>query len=195
MAVKNVDEYIGKYPDWEQEILTLRELLLSTGLEETIKWGGPVYMLQGKNIVSIGAFKNHCALWSFKGVLLKQNAALLQNAREEKTNSMRQIRFEKGEEIKTEVLRDYVFEAIQNEKQGKKVKAATKKVEIAPELQEAFSVDVELRNHFEALTPGKQREYAEYISLAKRDETRQARLQKIIPMIISGVSLNDKYKK
>ena len=195
IAVKNVEEYIQKRPEWEQEITALRELLLSTGLQETIKWGGPVYMLQGENVISIGAFKKHCALWFFKGAPLQQNTTLLQNAQEEKTNSMRQIRFEKEEKIKTEVLRDYVLEAIRNEKEGKIVKAATKKVEIPPQLQKAFSVDTELRNCFDALTPGKQREYTGHISLAKREETRQARLKKIIPMIKSGVGSNDKYKK
>jgi uncharacterized protein YdeI (YjbR/CyaY-like superfamily) len=44
------------------------------------------------------------------------------------------------------------------------------------------------------MTPGKQREYCEYISEAKRDATKLKRLEKIIPMIIEGVGLNDKYK-
>ena len=44
------------------------------------------------------------------------------------------------------------------------------------------------------LTPGKQREYAEYIQTAKQDATKQTRLEKITPMILKGVGLNDKYK-
>ena len=36
---------------------------------------------------------------------------------------------------------------------------------------------------FDALTVGKQREYAEHIASAKQDKTRASRLAKIIPMI------------
>ena len=41
---------------------------------------------------------------------------------------------------------------------------------------------------------GKQREYSEYIIEAKREETKQKRVEKIIPMIKIGAGLNDKYK-
>lgn len=47
---------------------------------------------------------------------------------------------------------------------------------------------------FEGLTKGKQRELAEYIESAKRPETKIKHLEKIIPMIIEGVGLNDKYR-
>ena len=43
-------------------------------------------------------------------------------------------------------------------------------------------------------TRGKQREYAEYIAGAKREETRSKRLQKVFPMIEAGIGLNDKYR-
>lgn len=49
-----------------------------------------------------------------------------------------------------------------------------------------------LSNSFEL---SKQREFAAYISSAKRAETRQARLQKIIPLILNKIGLNDKYRK
>ena len=47
---------------------------------------------------------------------------------------------------------------------------------------------------FRNLRKGLQREYAEYIAAAKRDETKLLRLQKILPMIMTGVGLNDKYR-
>ena len=80
MAVKSVDQYIETHPSWEQELLFLREILQNTELEECIKWGAPVYALDGKNVVGMAAFKNHCALWFFNGALLKENTALLYNA-------------------------------------------------------------------------------------------------------------------
>ena len=45
------------------------------------------------------------------------------------------------------------------------------------------------------MTKGKQREYAEYIADAKREETKSKRLEKIIPMILANQGLNDKYRK
>ncbi len=197
MAVKSIAEYIDKHPKWEKQLQTLRELLLSEGLEETIKWGGPVYMLNGKNLVSIGAFKNHYALWFFKGVLLKENTALLENTQEEKTHGMRQMRFQSNEPVDAEAIKHYIRETIQNEKDGKISKPAAKsgKIEISAALKEAFKAHDGLEAAFKKLSPGKQREYALYISEAKREATKRSRLEKITPMILDGAGLHDKYKK
>ena len=62
------------------------------------------------------------------------------------------------------------------------------------ELQQAFFEHPELKEKFDVLTPGKQREYAEYISQAKRPSTRNDRIERIIPMIVRGVGLNEQYK-
>jgi len=195
MSIKSVDEYVQKHPDWEEEISSLREMLLSTELEETIKWGGPVYTVKGKNVVGIGAFKNHCALWFFQGALLKENTVLLQNAQEGKTKALRQVRFEKGDELPVEILRKYVLEAIQNQKEGKEIKSVKgKEVEISALMDTAFENDSDLKKAFFELTPGKQREYCEYIAEAKREATKLSRLEKITPMIKSGQGLHDKYK-
>lgn len=195
MAAKNVDQYITNHPNWESEIRELREMIISTGLEETIKWGSPVYMLGGKNVVSIGAFKNHCALWFFQGALLKEHTALLENAQEEKTKAMRQIRFEKGDELPIQTLRKYVEEAKQNQQEGKEIKPEKKKEVVLPELLEtAFDEDPELKKAFQDLSPGKQREYANYLEEAKQDKTKISRLGKIKPMIKQGQGLHDKYK-
>ena len=195
MAVKSVDQYIETHPTWEDELTSLREILLITELEECIKWGAPVYALKGKNVVGIAALKNHCALWFFNGALLKENTALLHNAQEGKTKALKQIRFEKGDEIKPDILQKYVAEALQNQREGKEVKPVTSKKLVLPlELKQALEEDKDLENSFQQLTKGKQREYANYITEAKREATKQKRLEKITPMIKNGVGLYDKYK-
>lgn len=195
MAVKTVEEYIEKHPIWEEEITSFREMLLSTELEEAIKWGGPVYTLKGKNVVGIGAFKNHCALWFFQGALLKENTALLQNAQEGKTKALRQIRFEKGELPSMELLRKYVQEAIQNQMEGKEIKPEKNtETEIPALLQTAFEKNDALKKAFFDLTPGRQREYCDHITEAKREATKLSRIEKITPMIRAGQGLHDKYK-
>jgi uncharacterized protein YdeI (YjbR/CyaY-like superfamily) len=195
MAVKSVDQYIEAHPTWGKELYSLRALMQNTELEECIKWGAPVYALKGKNVVGIAAFKNHCALWFFQGALLKENTSLLHNAQEGKTKALRQIRFEKGEEIKPVILQKYITEAIQNQREGKEIKPVTyKKLVLPSELKEELEKNEELKKSFQQLTKGKQREYANYITEAKREATKHSRLEKIKPMIKNAMGLNDKYK-
>lgn len=195
MAVKSAKEYIENHPYWRAELEQFREMLLGTELTETIKWGVPVYTFQGKNIVGTAAFKNHIALWFYQGALLKKNTDLLINAQEGKTKALRQIRFKKGDPIKKELLQNYVLEAIQNQREGKEIKPERhKNVEIPKELEHVFKNNPNLNEAFEQLTTGKQREYCEYIATAKREGTKQSRVEKITPMILAGKGLNDQYK-
>ncbi|MDX1427430.1 MAG: YdeI/OmpD-associated family protein [Salegentibacter mishustinae] len=195
MAVKSVQEYIETHPTWEKELESLRAIMQNTELEECIKWGAPVYALEGKNVAGIAAFKNHCALWFFNGALLKENTLSLHNAQEGKTKALRQIRFEKGDKIEPKILQKYVLEAIQIQREGKEIKPVPSKELVVPsELKVAFREDKDLEKSFQQLTKGKQREYADYISQAKRETTKQSRLEKIKPMIKNGEGLHDKYK-
>lgn len=193
--IESVDQYIQSHPRWSEILLELRELLNSTVLTETIKWGGPVYTLDGKNLLGIGAFKNHSALWFFQGALLEINTNLLINAQEGKTKALRQIRFEAGSKIDKQELLKYIDEAISLHKLGKEIKPDLKKgIFIPSELSDFLESNSELKKAFSILTPGKQREYTEYITEAKKDETKQKRIEKIIPMIKVGIGLNYKYK-
>ncbi len=92
MAAQSAKQYIGAHPSWEKELRKLREMILSTDVEETIKRGAPVYTVNGKNVVSIAGFRNHCSMWFYNGALLKQNTSLLENAQEGKTKALRQIK-------------------------------------------------------------------------------------------------------
>lgn len=193
---KSAQEYISKHPDWEKSLSHLHSIISHTELEETIKWGMPVYTLKGKNVLGIAAFKEHFGVWFFNGSLLNDPDGHLHNAQEGKTKTMRQLRVSSFEEIDDEVVMGFVHQAIENQKAGKEVKIdVSREADIPPFLYEAFSDDKELKTHFDDLTPGRQREYAEYISTAKQEATKQRRLDKIIPMIKNGVGLNDKYQK
>lgn len=65
---------------------------------------------------------------------------------------------------------------------------------IPDELQLEFDKDERLKEAFNGFSLSKQREFSDYISEAKREATKQKRLEKIIPMILNGVGLYDKYK-
>ena len=62
------------------------------------------------------------------------------------------------------------------------------------ELKEAIASDIELAEQFEKLSQSCKREYAEYIGEAKKVETKVNRLNRIIPLILKGKGLNDKYR-
>ena len=70
-----------------------------------------------------------------------------------------------------------------------------KSISIPKEFKNVLDKNKELKDSFDQFTPGKKREFAEYISDAKRDATKQKRIEKIIPMILNGIGLNDKYRK
>lgn len=194
---KTVDQYLEKQEQWRNELVYLRNLAGSHDFKETVKWGFPVYTSGGKNLIGLGAFKGYVGLWFFQGALLQDKAGLLVNAQEGKTQAMRQWRFGSMDEIKAkeELIHSYLEEAIALQKAGKEIKAKTGKPLVIPSaLQEAFRADSDLKSAFDALNLTRQRDFAEHIETAKREETKQNRLEKIIPMIKAGIGLNDKYK-
>lgn len=194
--VSSVEEYIEIHSHWSDALSTLRNIINSTEVEETVKWNAPVYTINGKNIIGLGAFKNHFGIWFFNGIFLKDEKKLLVNAQEGKTKALRQMRFESIDDIDKNAVLSYVKEAIENQKLGKEVKADRSKKEtiIPKELQIELDKDSDYKNSFDKLTPGKQREYCEHVASAKRNATKQSRLEKIKPMILQGMGLHDKYK-
>ncbi|WP_299602140.1 YdeI/OmpD-associated family protein [uncultured Aquimarina sp.] len=192
----SVEEFISKKPEWVKSLQLLRSIMLTTEMEETIKWGVPTYTINGKNIVGISAFKSYVGIWFHQGVFLKDPFNQLINAQEGKTKGLRQWRFSSFDEINKDQVLAYVLEAIQNQKEGKEItiERSSTEIEMPDRLKTELEQNKELKLNFDKLTPFKQKEYMEYISTAKRDATKDARLQKIIPMILKGIGLNDKYR-
>ena len=194
--IYSVEEYVEEHPNFSDALSKLRNIILTTEVEETVKWSAPVYTVNGKNVLGLGAFKNHFGIWFFNGVFLKDEYNLLVNAQENKTKALRQMRFESIEQIDKTIVLQYVKEAIENQKLGKEIKPERNKKEtiIPEELNLVLNSNKDLKSAFENLSPYKQREYCEYIDSAKREATKQTRLEKITPMILQGIGLNDKYK-
>ena len=194
--VTSVEEYIETHEKFSDALTILRNIINSTGLNEAIKWSAPVYDLNGKNVVGLGAFKNHFGVWFFNGVFLKDEHNLLVNAQEGKTKALRQMRFESINDINKDAVLAYVKEAIENQKAGKEIKPDRSKKEtvIPQELKAVLERNTTLHKSFNVLSPSKQREYCEHIATAKREATKLSRLEKITPMILQGVGLHDKYK-
>ena len=192
---KTVDQYIEAAAQWQDELRALRKIILTANLEETIKWGMPYYSLGGKNIVGMASFKSYFGLWFTQGVFLKDESGVLTNAKEGTTRALRQWRMSTKDEINPTLIKSYVMEAIEITKAGKAIKPIRNKdFEVPPELELEMDNNSALKASFDSLSQFQKREYSDHINSAKRDETKARRLVKIIPMILSGAGLNDKYR-
>ncbi|NNJ87831.1 MAG: hypothetical protein HKP53_00390 [Eudoraea sp.] len=190
-----LEVFYAKEGPYKEGLAKLRELALQTDLEETLKWGAPVYTINNKNVLGIIAFKSYFGLWFYNGCYLKDPEKVLENAQEGKTKAMRHWKFQSVQEIPTQKVLSYIKEAIENQKNGLEwIPERTKKTIIPPELKEAITKNAALSASFKSLAPYKQREYCEYIATAKQEKTKQTRLKKIIPMILEGHGFNDKYR-
>lgn len=182
-----------KVLNWVQELETLRQIVLETGLTEEIKWGVPVYTKNGRNIVTVNALKGSANIGFYKGVLMKDSHQILEQ--QGNIQSARLIRFidlEKIQQLK-DVLKDYILEAINIEESGKKVETVKNPEPVPEELLQAFEDDPAFRTAFYALTPGRQRGYLIYFSQPKQGQTRIGRINKYKAQILNGVGLHDKY--
>ena len=188
-----VDWYFTKHKPWQEEIETLRSIVLSCGLNEELKWGCPCYTHEGNNVVLIHVFKEYCAVLFFKGVLLKDpSGVLIQQTKN--VQVARQMRFTTLQEIvkRKAILKAYIKEAIAVEKSGLKPELKkTAEFEMPEEFRSRLEDMPSLKKAFKALTPGRQRAYLLYFSQAKQAKTREARIEKYIQHIFDGKGLDD----
>jgi uncharacterized protein YdeI (YjbR/CyaY-like superfamily) len=190
---ENIEKFLNNPNKWQKELRRFHELIVDCGLTEDFKWMHPSYTYKGKNIVLIHGFKDYCAILFNKGALLKDTKNILvqqtkntQSARQIKVTNLAEI-----EELET-TIREYLYEAIEVEKAGLKVKMKkTSDFEFPTELELKFKERPELEDAFNNLTPGRQKGYLIYFSQPKQSKTRESRIDKSIDRIFSGKGLND----
>lgn len=183
-----------KVHTWGDELMRLRNIVLDCGLHEDFKWSQPCYTFQNSNILLVTALKEYVAIAFFKGALLKDTNDILV-APGENSQSARLIRFTDVKDIieMEDILRTYIFEAIEVEKAGLKIKFKKNPEPIPIELKQKLDENPALKTAFKALTPGRQRGYILHFSQPKQSKTRITRIEKCIPKIFNGEGLNDKY--
>jgi len=148
---KSVEDYIQRFPEWETKLHVLRSIILKNQtIEEGFKWSIPVYMVDGKNVLGLAAFKSHIGLWFFQGALLKDEAKVLVNAQEGKTQAMRHWKFSISDTIPAALVQEYINEAVQYQKDGKTVvmkKEST--IVLSDELKTVLNSDLSLKTALE----------------------------------------------
>ncbi len=178
---------------WTSILEKLRQYLLETELTEERKWGMPTYTLHGKNVLMLAVFNDSCALSFLKGILIEDPDGLLEfpGPNSQQAKFLRFIGLEQVDSRET-AIRDFIRQAIEIEKKGKKVEAPRQiSMEIPEELTQKFSEMEGLEKAFFALTPGRQRAYLIHFSGAKQTNTRMGRVEKYIPKIMEGKGMMD----
>ncbi|AEV33447.1 hypothetical protein Oweho_2477 [Owenweeksia hongkongensis DSM 17368] len=163
-----------KVYNWPEELKLLRKIVLDCGLTEESKWGVPCYTYKGANVAIVSAFKDYAALSFFKGALLSDENNLLDKPGEN-SQAARLFKFTKPQQIIEieDLIKAYIFEAVEVEKAGLKVEFKKDLEPIPEELQNRLDEDPNLQSAFYSLTPGRQRSYILHISQAKQAKTRE----------------------
>jgi uncharacterized protein YdeI (YjbR/CyaY-like superfamily) len=178
------------------EIQLLRQIALEVFSEESVKWGSPCYSYQNKNVVILHSFKDNCGFSFFKGALLSDPEGILIQ-QTENMHASRLLRFTAIQQIieKQDIIRSYLFEALEIEKEGLKVAPKPIQELVFPEeLKIAFQQDPIFESAFMALTPGRQKNYFRHFNEAKQSTTKTSRIEKYKPFIFKGIGIDEAWK-
>jgi uncharacterized protein YdeI (YjbR/CyaY-like superfamily) len=197
MGTRNprTDEYIAKAAPFAQPILRhIRELVHEGCPEviEEIKWSMPVFTYKGM-LCNMAAFKEHCAFgfWKAKLVLGEQEKNAMGN--------FGRLTSVKDLPSKKEML-GYIKEARRLNDEGVKVaklKKSSEKKELVvpPYFLAAVKKNKKALGTFDAFPYSHKKEYVEWVTEAKTDETRQRRLATTVEWLAEGKSRNWKYER
>lgn len=194
---KRVDAYITRAPEYAKPILKHIRAVVHEGCpdcEETLKWSTPTFMYKGI-LCGMAAFKEYCALVFWKGALIIGEDGKTADDSAGQFGRIKSI----SDLPPKRALLGYIREAMRLNDEG--VKVPRRKTSPKKELKMPDYFSRELRKNrkanaaFENFSPSHRREYIEWITDAKTDETRQRRLTKAVEWIAEGKSRNWKYEK
>lgn len=193
-----IDAYIAKCAAFAKPILEHLRTQVHAGcpqVEETIKWGSPHFMHRGM-LCGMAAFKAHCAFGFWKGKLVfddaKSRDAMGQFGC---ITSLKDLPADRA-------LRTYVKKAAKLNESGAKVPRPLKHpkkdrsaLDVVPaDLATALRRNSRARKTFEGFSPSRRREYIEWITEAKREETRVKRLATTMEWLEEGKAFHWRYQ-
>ncbi|MEJ5262359.1 MAG: YdeI/OmpD-associated family protein [Ignavibacterium sp.] len=197
-----IDLYISKSADFAKPILNhLRQIIHSAcpDVQETIKWGFPHFVYKDEILCSMASFKQHCAFGFWKASLMKDKT-LTKNAESEsamghygKITSLKDLPPDKK-------IISHIKEAMMlNEKgiklQKKKITKAKSEIIVPDFFLNRLKKNKQALKTFEAFSPSHKREYVEWITEAKTEQTRNKRIDTAIEWLAEGKPRNWKYMK
>lgn len=182
-----IDEHIAKAGDFAKPILehfraTIHRIVPEC--EEAIKWGMPHFIVGGRNMAGMAAFKKHVSIFFHHDEEAGGTGKFRQIASLDSMPSDQEI------EAKVRAAVERLAKPAVKAK-----KAAPKPV---PDMPESFASALEVasaRERFDAMPPGYRREYIEWVADAKTDATRDKRIAQSVEWIGEGKHRNWKYQK
>ena len=194
-----VDAYIAGAAEFAKPILRhLRQLVHSAcpEVEETLKWRCPTFMHKGM-LCGMAAFKQHCTFGFWKhSLIIQQNPASKAKAEEAMGQCGRITSL--SDLPPDQVLMGYIKRAVELNEQGIKISRSPKALKkqplaVPPDLGAALKKNKKAAVTFDNFSPSHKREYIEWITEAKREETRTKRLGTTIAWLTKGKPRNWKY--
>jgi len=191
-----IDAYIARSADFAKPILNhLRRLVHEAcpEVEETLKWNFPHFMHQGM-LCGMAAFKAHCTFGIWKGALI-----FPQNKPDEEAIGQFGRITSLSDLPSAKVLIGYVKQAVRLNEAGIKVPARSKpkeKKELAvPDyFMAALKKNKQALKSFENFSYSHKKEYVEWITEAKREETRTKRMERALEWLAKGKARHWKYE-
>jgi len=194
---EKVDAYIETSAEFARPILrSIRETVhrACPEAEEAIKWGFPHFTYKGI-LCSMAAFSEHCALnfWKGEDVLGK---GVAKGGGMGQFGPIRSL----SDLPEAAVFRSYVEKAKALNDAGtpgptSRKRRTAKEPKVPEDLRAALQENEEARKTFEGFPPGQRREYVEWITEAKRPETRARRLSTTLKWLAEGKRHNWRYEK
>ena len=200
MAKKDprVDACIAKSAAFAQPILKHIRKLVHFGcpeVEETIKWQFPSFMYKGM-LCGMAAFKNHCTFGFWKHELIFGKEKLAANGEERGMGQFGRIT-SLSDLPKDDVLLRYIKEAVRLNDEGIKVPSRAKPKKKALIVPDYFMKELKKNTKalavFEGFSYSHKKEYTEWITEAKAEDTRKRRLETAIQWMTEGKARNWKY--
>lgn len=197
---KRIDAYIAKSAGFAQPILHHLRQLVHTAcpdVEETIKWSFACFDYKGP-FCSIASFKEHCAFGFWKAAIMK-DAGILEHRQKNSMGHLGKIK-SLADLPSDKIMISYIKEAMKLNDEGIKLPPRKKPVEkkelIVPDyFIKALNKNKAANKVFEAFSPSHKKEYVEWITGAKTEETRNRRIEKALEQIAESKSLNWKYER
>ena len=195
-----IDAHIEKAAPFARPILRhLRKLVHETcpDVEETLKWSSPAFVYRGKILCGMAAFKQHCVF----GFWHQGMTEVLGADGEKSDTAMGSFgRLTSLDDLPSDrVMTRYIKKAAAlNESDAptrpRPVRRPAAPVAVPDDLAAALKKKKDAAATFEKLSPSHRKEYIEWITEAKRDETRQKRLSTTLEWLAEGKSRNWKYE-
>lgn len=189
-----IDAYIAARADFARPILThLRALIHAhcPEIAETVRWGMPSFSYKGRPFASMAAFKRHAAFGFWDREALKTGHEGEGAGQFGRIACLADL---PADAVLVAKIREGMAMIDAGEKPRRAARPPRPEVEVPPALADALARDAAAMATFAAFTPSCRREYCEWVSEAKRDETRTKRVAETIALLREGKKRNWKYE-